>query len=320
MSAAPSDGLALWVATGPDLPLPAGGRTHERFCRLAGVAGTDLSLGRVAEGHADALAILAEAGRAADPGAAYGVWAARSSAGDLAATPTPHGWRITGRKDFCSGAGWIDRGLVTADSPDGPRLFDIDLHQPAVAPVEGSWPAVGMAGSVSLTVAFESVCVPAAAAVGDPGFYTSRIGFWWGAAGVAACWWGGARALLHTVGDHLRTRPAGDIELAAYGSAVARSQSMAETLAWAAGRIDRHPSDPARARHTARITREVVHDGAVAILASAAAAGGARPICLDDDQSRRSADLYAYLAQHHVGRDAAALGRELLARPDPGRP
>ena len=43
-----------------NLPLPGGGRTRERWAALADLAEEDLSLARLAEGHADALAILAE--------------------------------------------------------------------------------------------------------------------------------------------------------------------------------------------------------------------------------------------------------------------
>ena len=43
-----------------NLPLPGSGRTRERWAALADLAGEDLSLARLAEGHADALAILAE--------------------------------------------------------------------------------------------------------------------------------------------------------------------------------------------------------------------------------------------------------------------
>ena len=56
--------FAAAVASGRlDLPLPGGGRTWERWAVLADLAGEDLSLARLSEGHADALAILAELGR-----------------------------------------------------------------------------------------------------------------------------------------------------------------------------------------------------------------------------------------------------------------
>ena len=65
-------------SAGRDLPLPGGGDTWRRFTSLAEQASIDLSLGRLCEGHADALAILDEAGKKPVDGAAYGVWASRS--------------------------------------------------------------------------------------------------------------------------------------------------------------------------------------------------------------------------------------------------
>jgi hypothetical protein len=45
-----------------NLPQPGAGRTRERWAALAELAEEDLSLARLAEGHTDALAILAELG------------------------------------------------------------------------------------------------------------------------------------------------------------------------------------------------------------------------------------------------------------------
>ena len=60
-----------------DLPVPGSGRTWERWLALADLAGEDLSLARLGEGHADAVAILAEvAGAAPAAGQLWGVWAA----------------------------------------------------------------------------------------------------------------------------------------------------------------------------------------------------------------------------------------------------
>jgi alkylation response protein AidB-like acyl-CoA dehydrogenase len=313
------DAFLCWVVdSASGVALPGRGDTWSRFVVLSDAAALDLSLGRLGEGHLDALAILAEAGHDPAGNGPYAVWAARAAEGDLVATPTSEGWRIDGRKGFCSGAGMVERALVTADAPDGPRLFDLEVTGPGVEVCPQSWPAVGMAGSASSTVLFRGVAAHAPQAIGPPGFYTERVGFWWGAAGVAACWWGGARALLDTVGRYLQDRAAPETELAAFGAASARYRSISETLRWAASEIDEGRGQLERARRAALVVREVVHDGCVTILALAAAAGGARPICLDAVQSRRSADLYAYLAQHHGGRDAVALGRELVGRPGVG--
>jgi hypothetical protein len=58
--------------------------------------------------------------------------------------------------------------------------------------------------------------------------------------------------------------------------------------------------------------RQAVHEHSLDVLARVASAGGARPLCLDEQQSRRAADLFIYLSQHHRGPDAATLGQ--LAR------
>jgi hypothetical protein len=85
------------------LPLPGGGRTRERWAVLADLAGEDLSLARLAEGHADALAILAELGHAAPPaGSRWG--------SGLRSLPAPGWWP----------AGPAGAGAWTASSSTAP--------------------------------------------------------------------------------------------------------------------------------------------------------------------------------------------------------
>jgi hypothetical protein len=292
------------------LPLPGSGRTWERFEGLAERAARDLSGGQLSEGHADAVAILAETGREPSSAGLHGVWAERDSGNPLRATHSTRGWRLDGRLPFCSGSGIVERALVVADSPEGRRLFEVDAAHPGVVPVPGTWPAVGMAASRSSAVAFSGV---PAEPVGPPGFYTGRVGFWRGAAGVAACWWGGSKGLVDTLGHHLRAGSPGPAELAAFAGAASLVHASRAALVDIAALIDA-TDDKDRTRVAARLVRDAVHRHGTDVLALIAAAGGARPVCLDEEQSRRGADLYAYLAQHHPGADGAALGAELLGR------
>ena len=165
-------------------------------------------MARLVEGDADARAILAESGRAgSDDDVTYGVWAARFPSAELRATPTRRGWSLRGTKAFCSGSGVIERALVTAEAPDGHRLFEVATGDVVAGVVPDSWPAVGMTDSVSETLVFDGAELPPASAVGPPGFYTGRPGFWFGACGVAACWFGGARGLVDAVVRHLGPDP-----------------------------------------------------------------------------------------------------------------
>jgi alkylation response protein AidB-like acyl-CoA dehydrogenase len=293
-------------------PLPGSGRTHDRFAALSTWSASDLSLGRLAEGHVDALAILAEAGMDADADAMYGVWAARAKTGGTTARLGPDGWHLSGHKAFCSGSGLIDRALVTADTADGYRLFDISVSEHVIAADHDSWPSVGMADSLSETLEFGGPALPPASAVGGPGFYLDRPGFWFGAAGVAACWYGGAVGLVEQLLGSLDPS-ASDLTAAALGDAVAHIGAMRGILHDAAGEIDADPLDLAgRGRARALVVRHAVHHGVTEVLGHVAAAGGARTLCLDRRQSQRAADLYVYLAQHHGPQDAAALGRLAL--------
>jgi alkylation response protein AidB-like acyl-CoA dehydrogenase len=295
------------------LPLPGHGDTWERFSILASLGEEDLSLARLGEGHADALAILQESGRGIHhPESSYGVWAARTGTRGVTADPVPGGWRLTGSKPFCSGSRLLDRALVTAEAPDGYRLFDIATADVVIDAAVDSWPAVGMADSISETLTFGGGVISENDAIGPPGFYTDRPGFWFGACGVAACWYGGARGLVAGVVQSLSGDP-GEIVLMEIGKAASALQGMGDALRSVAEAIDLDPEDKKGQAHArALIARQVVHDSCVGVLGQTAAAGGARPLCHDAAQARRAADLYVYLAQHHGGTDAAHLGHMII--------
>jgi alkylation response protein AidB-like acyl-CoA dehydrogenase len=298
---------------GPELPLPGSGDTWRRFTTLAEQASIDLSLGRLCEGHADALAILAEAGKKPVDGAAYGVWASRSKGARTTAERVPGGWTLSGAKEFCSGTGIVDRALLVADTPEGGVIFDIAVDSHVAAVVPDSWPSVGMAGSRSETLEFGGPIITDDDVVGSPEFYPERPGFWFGAIGVAACWYGGAVGVVNDVLKSLGPEP-NDFVLADMGDCVSALETMRTALKCAAHSIDEDPNDATKRAHfRSLVARHVVHGGALTILERAAAAGGARPLCLDADQSRRVADLFVYLSQHHGRADARELGRILTS-------
>lgn len=95
------------------IPLPGGGTTAERHRRLFEIGRIDLSLARLAEAHWDAVAILAESGREARADCIYGVWASERPGQQLTLVSRADSFRVNGQKAFCSGAGLIDRALVT---------------------------------------------------------------------------------------------------------------------------------------------------------------------------------------------------------------
>ena len=297
------------IATGcgSALPHPGSGCTAARFAALANWAAKDLSLARLVEGHVDALSILAEAGLEPTAGETYGVWAARMPDGTTARL-TADGWQLSGEKPFCSGSTRIDRALVTAECSDGYRLFDVSVAENVIGVHPGSWPAVGMADSLSETLDFGGPPLPRNSEVGAPNFYLERPGFWFGATGVAACWYGGARGLVEHLVRSLGPDPS-ELVVVEIGEAFAHVDLMRRAIEQAAVDIDNDPHDVAgAAKRRALVIRHAVHHAAQQVLFHSAAAGGARPLCHDPAQAQRAADLYVYLAQYHGPQDANILG------------
>lgn len=305
-----------------ELPLPGSGRTRTRWDAFTRWAQWDLSLARLAEGHADAAAILAELGTggggdppAVDPGARWGVWAAEPPGYALEARPVPGGWRLSGVKPFCSGARVCTHALVSAREGERRRLLAVELAQPGVTALTDSWPGPGMAGSDTLDVTFDAVwAVP----VGEPGAYVARPGFHHGGIGVAACWRGGARAVARTLLAAARTWDLDPHALAHLGAVDTRLAEADALLHSAAGAVDADPSDTdgTAALRTMRV-RAAVEDAAGEVLRRVGRALGAAPLGHDAVHARAVADLTVYLRQHHAERDLAALGRAVSAvRPD----
>jgi alkylation response protein AidB-like acyl-CoA dehydrogenase len=281
-----------------DLPWPGHGATAARWAALRALGRDDLCVARLAEGHADALAILAEAGRRPEAGAVYGVWASRSG-GDLQLARAGSGYELSGTMRFCSGATLIDRALVAA----GDRLLDVDLAAYGVRPVDGSWPAMGMDASVSLDVTFDAVAVPAGAAVGPPGFYTGRCGFALGGAGVAAVWLGGAEGLLAAALSAARPDPHRRALVGAVHASLAAAGALLDVAA------DAVDADPAGDHAVLAATcRAAVERGARDCIDGVPRITGPGPLARDRDLARRLADLQMYIRQHHGEADLAALG------------
>ena len=309
--------LAQWLASAVrdgelDLPLPGSGQTDRRLLALAAPGRRSPVLARLGEGHADAIAILNELGEA--PGRVrdqrWGVWAAVPKS--VTAEHVDGGWRLTGDRPWCSGAGFCTHALVTAAAPDGIRLFAVELGDNAAQAIEGTWPAVGMIGSDSRTVRFSG---SSARPVGQPGQYVQRPGFWHGGIGVAACWYGGAAGVADQLLSAVRAKDLGPHADAHLGAVDVLLSSARTVLLDAARQIDAAPGQ--HAELLALRVRAAVETAATEVLDHVGRALGAGPLCHDADHAARVADLTVYLRQSHAEADLAHLGG-IVKKEDPG--
>ncbi|WGW12282.1 acyl-CoA dehydrogenase family protein [Saxibacter everestensis] len=304
-----------------ELPRPGEGSTLQRWRALAELTRSNVVLGRLAEGHADADAILHELGgsrtwTAAGRDQLWGVWAAEPPRPRLSASRAESGelWRLDGTKLWCSGAHHCTHALVTASvdadpGASGKRLFAVDLRQPGIRAVPDSWHAVGMAASDSGAVEFsDAVAEP----VGVPGGYVNRPGFWQGGIGVAACWYGGATGVADTLFDQAGRRD-DDLTRAHLGAVQVSLGAAWAVLEQAATAIDEDPKDE---RGTGKIraftARATAESSAATVIDHVGRALGAGPLCSDPAHAGRVADLGVYIRQSHAERDLAELGSLLV--------
>lgn len=300
--------LKTLVESGLDqLPRPGSGDTLQRFSRLAQVAGHDLGLCKLFEGHTDALAIIAELGSELPPiGSTWGMWAAEPPTARVRVRRNGHRLVLEGRKAWCSGAAVVSHGLLTAwDDEDRQQLVAVQMDQPGVTVTDDGWQAVGMAATGSVEVIFDRAT---GLAVGGPGDYLARPGFWQGGIGIAACWYGAAQRLAEALREHC-ARSKEPHALAHLGAVDSALHSAACVLRNSAVQIDRQPK--ANAQLLAQQARACIEDSVDQVVRHVGRALGAGPYCKDPHFAQLMADLPVYIRQSHAERDLGALGQQI---------
>ncbi len=305
--------ILRWAADlGDAVPLPGSGRTSMRWSVLASAGAQDLTVARVLEPHLDALAILAEAETDPErpPGPeTWGVWAAEGPGTRLTATADPSGlWTLHGEKPWCSLAGDVTHGLVTAWIGDDRRLFAVETRQPTFTVQPGTWVPNGLARVTTTPVTMTGT---PARPVGATGWYLRRDGFWRGGIGVAAVWFGGAVGLARRLARQVASREPDQVALMHLGEVDAALAAARAVLAGAAADIDSgRATDGTGARLAAR-ARHVVASAVETVERHVSHELGPGPLSQEPEHAARVADLALYVRQHHAERDAAALGRLL---------
>jgi alkylation response protein AidB-like acyl-CoA dehydrogenase len=261
----------------------------------------DLPLGRLFEGHVDALQIVHRYGSAtqrqraaalAASDAVFGVWNA-----DLPGEPLClRDLRLTGGKSFASGAGLLSHALVSFDRDGGRQLLLVDLTRTPPAIDRSFWRVAGMQRSETHVVRWQEVAVDADDVIGAPGDYIREPWFSGGALRFAAVQAGGIAALLDHVTTHLVAAGRADDphqagRLAAlYGLAEAAAGAIRTAAAsWFADEAARLPMVAA--------ARVAVYAAAGSAIEVAEQAVGVRSLFNDHPLAATITDLSMYLRQ-----------------------
>ncbi|OUC16209.1 MAG: acyl-CoA dehydrogenase [Alkalinema sp. CACIAM 70d] len=175
----------------------------------------NLAVGRIYEGHINALQLIqtfgteAQINRYSEDVAVhhkvFGIWNAEAKDGVKIVPLGSDRYRLEGAKTFTSGYGCVERPFVNGALPDGSwQMCIVPLDQVTVKVDPDWWQPSGMRASASYKVDFTGVEVTAADLIGQPGDYFRQPWLTSGVARFAAVQLGGAEALFDTTCQYLR--------------------------------------------------------------------------------------------------------------------
>jgi len=277
------------------LPYPASGQTYQRWQLFAQIAGVDLSLAKLFESHCDALSILNELGYQQEiDDQTWAVWAADGGPAPLQINND----FCSGIKPWCSGAAFIQKALMSYKDKQGQaQLCIVDLSHPSITKDLSHWHAVGMHATQTARVSFENTPVKL---IGQPNAYLERSGFWHGAAGVAACWYGAAVRLAGFLQESCQANP-NAFKKMYLGELAQQLEITKQYFKYVAEQIDKQPL--LNHEREIRILRAQTEQCCLSVIERVGKALGARPFCEEATFAQLMADLPVFIRQSHAAFD-----------------
>lgn len=179
--------------------------------RLRRVGAANLSVGRLWEGHLNALYLACVHGDAVSTrsvealvaeGAFLGVWGAD---GDVPVTQAADGKTLHGHKLFASGLGTVTHAVITVSSGPDVKLALVDVRNPGRGDASG-WQMLGMKATASGRYDLDGIATSGILWLGGPGDYLKEPHFVGGVWRIAALQIGGTVGLLDAAAGVLRDR------------------------------------------------------------------------------------------------------------------
>ena len=304
-------------------PPVAAGEMRALLMLLAAVGRGDLSVGRIFEGHVNAVYLIRSFGspaqarrlqQVAREGGVFGVWNTDAPGAPLRIV----GGRFEGSKSFASGIDGLSHAIVTVSGESGRQMY--------VVPTDGLgvdrswWRPVGMRASGSHVADFTGLGVEADWALGGADDYIRQPWFSAGAIRFLAVQVGGMHAIFDTATRHLTgTGRAGNPyqahRLARMGVAVETGYLWLERVAaaWSEAAVGEDPAAERYLMAAANAARVAVEEAALRVLEEAERAIGAAGMIAPHPFERLMRDLRTYLRQPNPDGAAAAFGEAVAA-------
>jgi alkylation response protein AidB-like acyl-CoA dehydrogenase len=294
---------------------------------LQSIGSGSLPLGRLFEGHVNALELvlrygnhqqvdlLAEEARA---GKLFGVWNTDDANGLRLIHRYGRSW-LEGRKVLASGAGHIERPLVTATDENGRRMIVLPRIGASDRADLSRWTAQGMRASATGAVDFTGVVIHPIEIVGRDGDYERQPWFSAGAWRFAAVQLGGMERLFDLLRTHLQETNRGrdPHQATRLGQAIMAVETARLWVAEAASTTDAPLGSRAPEQLVAyvNLARLAVESAALDLMQLVQRSVGLQAFMRPNPIERISRDLATYLRQPGPDRALTDAAAWILAHP-----
>ena len=327
MQALADAGLMTCVLPGELLDVE-GFRTSELLKLLRLVGAGNLSVGRIFEGHVNALQLIA---RFADEeqrrrwfadarnGHLFGVWNTQGADGVTLTEEAGGRYRLSGSKTFCSGSVQVTRPIVTGElrgaegAHGGWQMTVVPLDEYDLPVDRSFWTTAGMRNSVSHKIDFTGVDLATNDLLGQPDDYNRQPYLSGGAIRFAAVQLGGAESILSHTRTYLQRlgRTDDTHQQHRVGRMVVAVESGKMWLAHAGFVLD-SDADEERVVYTANQVRTAIAEHCRECLELSDRCVGARGMLPPEPLARLHDDLRVYLRQPAPDAALGAVGKFFL--------
>jgi len=300
----------------------------------------NLAVGRLFEGHVNALLLVQRFGTAAQvaryaadarAGHVFGVWNTENPARGVRLELLADGsYRLHGTKTFASGAGHITRPLLTGALPgqQGWQMLVLAADEQPPRLDRSFWRPLGMRATASFIADFERLDITKDCLIGRPNDYYQQPWFGGGAVRFAAVQLGGAAAVLDETRRFLRSLGRTDdpyqrqrlgelLTLHEAGQAWLRGAAAHVPLPVQPGQALAPPAATSAALAYANLMRTATEEICLRTLQLAERSVGARGLLQPEPFERLHRDLTHYLRQPAPDAILADAGRFALESDKP---
>ncbi|NIJ54501.1 acyl-CoA dehydrogenase family protein [Dyadobacter arcticus] len=292
-----------------------------------------LPVGRIYEGHANALLLISLFGdqqqkdtyfsEVFNKQCLFGVWNTQDGDGVKIHDIGNGKYKLSGAKTFCSGAGWIQRPLITGElistKTEGWQMCIIpEAKVKEIVSDASFWQPLGMRASASFRMDFSGIVLDQSDLLGPPGAYYQQPYFSGGAIRFAAVQLGGAIAMMEETHRFLKelNRTDDPFQRARMGEIAYLVETGNLWLGRATQKTESSADQTGQLLAYINMTRTVINEVCLKSMHLAECSVGARGLMRPYSLERIHRDLTTYLKQPAPDATLTSIGKYVFDQKD----